>query len=342
MTRLSPLIFAILLAGCATPIPVALPDGSPQKALSAPLSASATQIGIQRVLDAQPRGDGIPHGIDPIGGAVHVAAGKLTYSKTIWLSSAQQLIGDSPGTTILDYQGQPGTPAIGIRSYVGNGYAVRPSVSHLSIHCAPGTRAIANDASAPTVHDAVLDDLIISGGGIRFTGECYFNLFRQINFEQPTSEPCILWEGQRLVLDSVRTAPNANVPAGSQAPSALIEVHGSVTVQGQSRFEGPVAAPYLKVTALKFPNGGVVRGVLTLIDGHYEPHRKGAWAVVDNCDIDAPWLPVIGAPDTPWVLTGGTTAYVKALDATTVKADAMSKVVVNGVATPVTAVEPQQ
>jgi hypothetical protein len=41
-------------------------------------------------------------------------------------------------------------------------------------------------------------------------------------------------------------------------------------------------------------------------------------------------------------LTGGTTAYVKALDATTVKADAMSKVVVNGVATPVTAVEPQQ
>jgi hypothetical protein len=121
----------------------------------------------------------------------------------------------------------------------------------------------------------VLDDLIISGGGIRFTGECYFNLFRQINFEQPTSEPCILWEGQRLVLDSVRTAPNANVPAGSQAPSALIEVHGSVTVQGQSRFEGPVAAPYLRVTALKFPNGGVVRGSLTLIDGHYEPHRKG-------------------------------------------------------------------
>jgi hypothetical protein len=251
MTRLSPLILTALCLGCATPVPVALPDGSPQKSLSAPLSTSATQVGIQRVLDAQPRGDGIPHGTDPIGGAVHVAAGKLTYSKTIWLSSAQQLIGDSPGTTILDYQGPPGTPAIGIRSYVGNGYAVRPSVSHLSIHCAPGTRAIANDASAPTVHDAVLDDLIISGGGIRFTGECYFNRFRQINFEQPTSEPCILWEGQRLVLDSVRTAPNANVPAGSQAPSALIEVHGSVTVQGQSRFEGPVAAPYLRVTALR-------------------------------------------------------------------------------------------
>jgi hypothetical protein len=64
--------------GCATPIPVALPDGSPQKSLSAPLSTSATQIGIQRVLDAQPRGDGIPHGTELIGGAVHVAAGKLT------------------------------------------------------------------------------------------------------------------------------------------------------------------------------------------------------------------------------------------------------------------------
>jgi hypothetical protein len=328
MTRLSPLILAILLAGCATPIPVALPDGSPQKALSAPLSTSATQIGIQRVLDAQPRGDGIPHGTDPIGGAVHVAAGKLTYSKTIWLSSAQQLIGDSPGTTILDYQGPPGTPAIGIRSYVGNGYAVRPSVSHLSIHCAPGTRAIANDASAPTVHDAVLDDLIISGGGIRFTGECYFNLFRQINFEQPTSEPCILWEGQGSYW-----TPCAPRRTRTSRPAAKRQAHDRSPRQrhraGPEPIRGAGSRAIPARDSAEVPQRGL-RGSLTLIDGHYEPHRKGAWAVVDNCDIDAPWLPVIGAPDTPWVLTGGTTAYVKALDATTVKADARSKVVVNG------------
>jgi hypothetical protein len=230
-------------------------------------------------------------------------------TKPLPLRAAHHLIGRGGNRTAIEFLGGPDTHAIEIDTTLGHRYPQEMSIEGLSIYCPNGAKAIGcNAKTVSQVGHLYVEDVFCNGGGIELLGENYFcTLDRVRMYDQP---------GQAILLEgdghTFRRLEVFGGKWGKRDPSlpALVEVHGSVALEGFVRIEDSGGRTLLRVTERVPGQEGAVYNNGAWI----EPHAKdGETISVPSVSLrNSRWVgetPAQWPPVHPWKAEGNVRVY---------------------------------